>query len=184
MLAFPGGTNGKELARQCREASEMRVWNVGQEDPLEEGMATHSSILAWRTPWAEEPGRLQSMGSQRVRHNWESLACKQAEKSTEPKHFQKSLLIYFWNCIYLHQRWYLLLLSLFWPTKFPTRWYQKPFWYWTWHCATTEHGRHRVPLPTIHLPANQNLSQVTSPRRILIGLNQLWFRQVATWPDK
>ena len=42
---------------------------LGQEDPLEEGMATHSSILAWRLPWTEEPGRLQSMGSQRVRHD-------------------------------------------------------------------------------------------------------------------
>ena len=41
----------------------------GQDDPLEEGMATHSSILAWRVPWTEEPGRLQSMGSQRVGHN-------------------------------------------------------------------------------------------------------------------
>ena len=41
----------------------------GQEDPLEESMATHCSILAWRIPWIEEPGRLQSMGSQRVRHN-------------------------------------------------------------------------------------------------------------------
>ena len=40
----------------------------GQEDPLEEGMATHSSILAWRTPRTEEPGGLQSIGSQRVRH--------------------------------------------------------------------------------------------------------------------
>ena len=39
------------------------------EDPLEEGMATHSSILAWRIPWTEEPGRLQSIGSQRVRHD-------------------------------------------------------------------------------------------------------------------
>ena len=41
-----------------------------QEDPLEKGMATHSSIHAWRIPWTEEPGGLQSMGSQRVRHNW------------------------------------------------------------------------------------------------------------------
>ena len=41
----------------------------GSDDPLEEGMATHSSILAWRIPWTEEPGRLQSMGSQRVGHN-------------------------------------------------------------------------------------------------------------------
>ena len=45
------------------------VRSLGWEDPLEEGMATHSSILAWRIPWAEEPGRLQSMGSQRVGHD-------------------------------------------------------------------------------------------------------------------
>ena len=41
----------------------------GQEDPLEKGMATHSSILAWEIPWTKEPGRLQSMGLQRVRHD-------------------------------------------------------------------------------------------------------------------
>ena len=41
----------------------------GQKDPLEEGMATHSSVLAWRIPWTEEPGGLQSMGLQRVRHD-------------------------------------------------------------------------------------------------------------------
>ena len=41
----------------------------GQEDPLEEGMATHASILAWRIPWTEKPGGLQSMGSQRVEHD-------------------------------------------------------------------------------------------------------------------
>ena len=44
------------------------VLSLGQEDPLEKGMATHSSILAWRLPRTEEPGRLQSMGSQRVGH--------------------------------------------------------------------------------------------------------------------
>ena len=42
---------------------------LGQEDPLEKGMATHSSILAWRIPWTEKPGKLLSMGSQRVRHD-------------------------------------------------------------------------------------------------------------------
>ena len=42
---------------------------LGQEDPLEEGMATHSSILAWRIPWTEEPGRLPSRGSQRIGHD-------------------------------------------------------------------------------------------------------------------
>ena len=49
---------------------ETRVQSLGQEDPLEKAMATHSSILAWRIPWTEEPGRLQSTGSQRVRHDW------------------------------------------------------------------------------------------------------------------
>ena len=47
----------------------MRVGSLGREDPLKEGMATHSSILAWSIPWTEEPGRLQSMGSQRVGHD-------------------------------------------------------------------------------------------------------------------
>ena len=48
---------------------EIRVRSLGQEDPLEKSMAAHSSILAWRIPWTEEPGRLQSMGSQRVRYD-------------------------------------------------------------------------------------------------------------------
>ena len=72
-LYFPGGTSGKELsanAGDTRDAGSI----LGQEDPLEKGMATHSSILAWRNPWTEEPGGLQSMGSQRVRHDWSSWA--------------------------------------------------------------------------------------------------------------
>ena len=48
---------------------ETQVQSLSQEDPLEKGMATHSSILAWRIPWTEEPGELQSRGSQRVGHN-------------------------------------------------------------------------------------------------------------------
>ena len=47
---------------------ETQVLSLGREDPLEKGMATHSSILAWRIPWTEEPGVLQSMGSHRVGH--------------------------------------------------------------------------------------------------------------------
>ena len=46
------------------------VWPWGQEDPLEKEMVVHSSTLAWKTPWSEEPGGLQSMGSQRVAQNW------------------------------------------------------------------------------------------------------------------
>ena len=47
----------------------MQVRFPGPDDPLEESMATHSSILAWRIPWIEEPGRLQSLGSQRIGYN-------------------------------------------------------------------------------------------------------------------
>ena len=63
---FPGGSNGKESARSARDP----VQSLGREDPLENGKVTHSSILAWRIPWIEEPGGLQSMGSQRIRHDW------------------------------------------------------------------------------------------------------------------
>ena len=52
----------------------MWIWSLGWEDPLVEGMTTHSNLLAWRIPWTEEPGELQSIGSQRVGHNWRDLA--------------------------------------------------------------------------------------------------------------
>ena len=72
---FLGGASGKELACQCRRPTRCGFDLLVQEDPLEEGMATHSSILAWRIPWTEEPGRLQSMWSQRVGPNYSDLAC-------------------------------------------------------------------------------------------------------------
>ena len=53
-----------------QETQEMRVQSLGQEDPLEEEMATHSSILAWEVPWTEEPCGLQSIGLQSVRHDY------------------------------------------------------------------------------------------------------------------
>ena len=68
--AIPGGASGKEPTCQCRKG----VKSLGQEDPLEEGVATHSSILAWKIPWTEEPGGFQSIGSKRVGHNWSNLA--------------------------------------------------------------------------------------------------------------
>ena len=60
-LGVPGGSDSKESPA----VQETWVQSLGWEDPLEKGMATHSSILAWRIPWTEEPGRLQSMGSQK-----------------------------------------------------------------------------------------------------------------------
>ena len=59
-LHFPDGLDGKESACNAGDW----VWSLGQEDSLEKGMATHSSILVWRVPWTEEPGGLQSMESQ------------------------------------------------------------------------------------------------------------------------
>ena len=69
MWGFPGGASGKEPTCQCRSCKKhgFDPW-VGK-TPLEKEMATLSSILAWRIPWTEEPGRLQSMGSQRVGHD-------------------------------------------------------------------------------------------------------------------
>ena len=55
---------------------ETQVQFLGQEDPLEKEMATHSSILAWTIPWTEESGGLRSMGSQRVRRDWVFCVCK------------------------------------------------------------------------------------------------------------
>ena len=57
------------MVKNPRAMQETQVTSVGRENPLEKGMATHSSILAWRIPWTEEPGGLQSMGSQRLGHD-------------------------------------------------------------------------------------------------------------------
>ena len=61
---FPGGTVVKNLPANAGE-----VGSLGGKGPLEKGMATHSSTVAWKIPWTAEPGRLQSMGLQRVRHD-------------------------------------------------------------------------------------------------------------------
>ena len=58
-----------QMVKNLSAMWETQVRSLGQEDPLEKGMATHSSILAWRIPWTEEPSRLQSKGSQRVGHD-------------------------------------------------------------------------------------------------------------------
>ena len=59
-----------QMVKNLPTMREAWVWALGQEDPLEKGMDTHSSMLAWRIPWTEKPGGLQSMGSQRVGHDW------------------------------------------------------------------------------------------------------------------
>jgi len=67
-MRFPGGSEVKNQPA-IQELQKLQIRSLGQEDPLEKGMATYSSILAWRIPWTEEPGRLHSIRSQRVRHD-------------------------------------------------------------------------------------------------------------------
>ena len=67
------GTSGKEPTCQCRRHKRWRSI-LSREDPLEEGVATQSSILAWRMQWTEQPGGLESIGSHRVGHDWSHLA--------------------------------------------------------------------------------------------------------------
>ena len=67
-LGFPGDSDGENFV--CNAGNPGSIPRSGRSPG--EGMATHSSILAWRIPWTEEPGRLQSMGLQRVRHDWET----------------------------------------------------------------------------------------------------------------
>ena len=67
-MGFPGGSVVKNLPASSGDIGDV-VLSLDKEDPMEEHMTTYSSILAWRIPWTEEPGRLQSIGSQRVGHN-------------------------------------------------------------------------------------------------------------------
>ena len=70
---FPGGASGKEST--CNAGDTEDVGSIpGPGRSLEEGTATHSSILAWRIPWTEQPGGLYSTGSQRIGHDWSDLA--------------------------------------------------------------------------------------------------------------
>ena len=80
LFVYPYASTWTSLVAQTvKRLSTMRetwVWSLGWEDPLKKEMAIHSSTIAWKIPWTEEPGRLQSMGSQRVGHDWAtSLSC-------------------------------------------------------------------------------------------------------------
>ena len=86
------------MVKRLPAVRETRVQSLGWEDPMEKKMATYSSTLAWKIPWTEEPGRLQSMGSQRVRHDRVislSLSPKSSNKCNHPllKLLQQSFII-------------------------------------------------------------------------------------------
>ena len=73
-MDFPGGASGKEPTWQCRRHKRRGFDPWVRKIPLRRALATHSSIFAWRIPWTEEPGEIQSTGSQKVGHDWRNLA--------------------------------------------------------------------------------------------------------------
>ena len=74
-----------QMVKNMPSMWEIQVWYLGQEDSLDKVMATHSSILAYRIPWTEEPGGLLSMGSHRVEHDWRDLAAAAAAAGSSKK---------------------------------------------------------------------------------------------------
>ena len=96
----------------------MWVPSLGWEDPLEEeGMATHSSLLAWRIPWTEEPGGLQSMGSQRVGHDLSDLAYAGSNRSKNPGETSGSQIPGFCKWLSFFRNWTLSLTVLDWRSS-------------------------------------------------------------------
>ena len=79
---MPGGSEVKASASNAGDPHR----SLGREDPLEKEMAIHSSILAWRIPWKEKPSRLQSMGSQRVWHDWATSSSPSPRLTSEAHH--------------------------------------------------------------------------------------------------
>ena len=94
---------GAQMAKNPPAMRETWVRSLCWKDPLEKGSATHSSIVAWRIPWTEEPGRLQSMGLQRVRHDWVTfnhLDYQEGRSNTVSKNMGKYSRFSFFFCIF------------------------------------------------------------------------------------
>ena len=90
-MGFPGSSDVKNLTAMQRPG--LMVWYPGQQDPLEKGMATFSHVLAWKSPWTEESGGIQSIGFQKVKHNWETNTSTFSRQHTPPK----SIMFRFYN---------------------------------------------------------------------------------------
>ena len=122
-LAY-SGSDGKA---STYNAGETWVWSLGQEDPLEKEKASHSSTLAWKIPWMEQPGRLWSMGSQRVGHDWAASLISLSVLSSKFIHVVarvRLLLLVSWNhsslyacitfCLSIHLSVVTYAVSTFW----------------------------------------------------------------------
>ena len=90
LVGIPWQLNGQDSVLQLQENQEMGICFLGWEDSLEEGMATHTSILAWSIPWTEEPSMLLSAGSHRIGHDW-SWTHHLNHLHPSPSHIEKYL---------------------------------------------------------------------------------------------
>ena len=104
----------QRICPSMQEPQDTQVWCLGWEVPLEKGMATHSSILAWRIPRTEEPGGIQSMGSQRVRYDWNDLAYLHIVRNTMPFKNDFQILQSLPEIIYCLSK----VAVLFWPLQY------------------------------------------------------------------
>ena len=113
---FPGGLAGENQPA----LQEIQVQSLGWEDPLEEEMATHYSILAWRIPWTEEPGELQSMGfaksqTQLSTHTYKKLVFHSLAYETQNKPYRNLSNYFIYSTLYVHcylQLWDLLIFNI------------------------------------------------------------------------
>ena len=123
-----------QVVRNPHAMQETGVWSLGQEDPLEEEMATHPSALVWKIPWTEEPGGLWSIGLQRVRHNWAQAhtymcICKPLlvwkvfilnSPSISQQWFSSLSQPKQWKIVLTHCFWSSSLFTFHWPLELPT----------------------------------------------------------------
>ena len=113
-LRFPGGLHGKTSTL----SKDVLGLILGREDPLEKEMATHSTTLACKIPWAEEPGRLQSMGSQRVGHDWATSLSFISLLSLSPDVPQvSSLYLHLYSQLTSIHKWKKMVLKFIWGRK-------------------------------------------------------------------
>ena len=139
----------------------MQVQFLGREDPLEKGMATHSSILAWEIPWTEDPGGLQSMGSRKVGHDW---ATQQQQQNWVKRSTQcKRLIMKTWAVTQGHAQ--LMLLPQTgrqrrWPVTYPTPAPKTPVR--EWHCWTSW-----IPYPNVNVFAKSWLLRMWNVNKMM-----------------
>ena len=123
------------MVKNLPAVRETWVWSLGGEDPLEKGMATHSSTLAWKIPWTEEPGRLPSMGSHRVGHDWSALAAAAEHWVEFPLLYSRFLLVTYFICAcvlsyFSHVRLFVILWTVAHQAPLSVGFSKQEYWSW------------------------------------------------------